>query len=56
MEFFQQMFEITGLAHLVWQLQTADFDDSPNCLTRFRSNRDLGLLVLMALLAGRIAL
>jgi len=47
---------IPGLAlvalHLVWQIRTVDIDDPANCLRRFRSNRDLGLLVFLALLAG----
>jgi 4-hydroxybenzoate polyprenyltransferase len=38
--------------HLVWQIRTVDIDDPANCLRRFRSNRELGLLVLVALLAG----
>jgi 4-hydroxybenzoate polyprenyltransferase len=31
--------------HLAWQVATLDIDDPANCLTRFRSNRDLGLLL-----------
>jgi 4-hydroxybenzoate polyprenyltransferase len=38
--------------HLAWQIRTLDIDDPANCLRRFRSNRDLGLLVLVALLAA----
>ncbi len=37
--------------HLVWQIVTLDIDDSANCLRRFRSNRDFGALVFIALLA-----
>jgi 4-hydroxybenzoate polyprenyltransferase len=42
-------------AHFVWQIRTLEIDAPASCLRRFRSNRDLGLLVCLALLAGRIA-
>ena len=35
-------------AHLVWQVATIDIDDPQNCLKRFRSNRDFGLLFFFA--------
>jgi len=35
---------------LAWQVMTLDIDDPENCLTRFRSNRDFGALVLGAIL------
>jgi len=37
-------------AHLGWQVATLDINDPANCLKRFRSNRDFGALVLLALL------
>jgi 4-hydroxybenzoate polyprenyltransferase len=37
--------------HLVWQIATLDIDDDANCLRRFRSNRDFGALVFLAMLA-----
>ena len=37
--------------HLAWQIVTLDIDDAANCLRRFRSNRDLGAIVFLALLA-----
>jgi 4-hydroxybenzoate polyprenyltransferase len=37
--------------HLIWQIVTLDIDDAANCLKRFRSNRDFGALVFVALLA-----
>jgi 4-hydroxybenzoate polyprenyltransferase len=36
-------------AHLVWQVTTLDIDDADNCLARFRSNRDFGLIVFLAI-------
>ena len=38
--------------HLAWQIRTLDIDDPASCLRRFRSNREVGLLVFLALLAG----
>ena len=39
-------------AHMAWQVIHLDIRDSANCLTVFKSNRDLGLIVLGAILAG----
>jgi 4-hydroxybenzoate polyprenyltransferase len=38
--------------HFAWQIRTLDIDDPVSCLRRFRSNRELGLLVFVALLAA----
>ena len=35
-------------AQLAWQVMTLDIDDADNCLARFRSNRDFGLLIFVA--------
>jgi 4-hydroxybenzoate polyprenyltransferase len=43
-------------AHFAWQIRTLDLDDPPSGLARFRSNRELGLLVLLAILAGKVGL
>ena len=39
-------------AHLIWQVESWDFDAPDNCLKRFRSNRDAGLLVLAGIAAA----
>ncbi|HCX14933.1 MAG TPA: 4-hydroxybenzoate octaprenyltransferase [Rhodospirillaceae bacterium] len=39
--------------HLAWQVITLDINDHSNCLRRFKSNRDFGLLVLTAVLLIR---
>jgi 4-hydroxybenzoate polyprenyltransferase len=39
-------------AHLGWQAATLTIDDPANCLARFRSNRDFGALVMLALVVG----
>ncbi len=44
---------VAGL-HLAWQVRSLDIDDARNCLTRFKSNRDFGLIVLAAIIAGRV--
>ncbi len=44
---------IAAAAHLAWQVITLKIDDQENCLRRFRSNRDFGLLVVFALIAMR---
>jgi len=36
--------------HLIWQVVTLDINDPANCLRRFQSNRDFGLLILASLL------
>jgi 4-hydroxybenzoate polyprenyltransferase len=41
--------------HLAWQVHTLDLDDPRSCLLRFRSNREFGALVFLALLAGKVA-
>lgn len=38
-------------AHMVWQVATLDIDDPGSCLARFRSNRDLGFIVLAGIVA-----
>jgi 4-hydroxybenzoate polyprenyltransferase len=40
--------------HFAWQIRTLELDDPRSCLRRFRSNRDLGLLVCLAILAGKV--
>jgi 4-hydroxybenzoate polyprenyltransferase len=34
---------------LVWQVKTLDIDDPKNCLRRFKSNRDFGLIMFIAI-------
>lgn len=45
--FLLGMFLAAG--HLVWQVTSLDIDDTENCLVRFRSNRDFGLIVFAAI-------
>ena len=40
--------------HLAWQTWTLDIDDDARCLKLFRSNRDFGLIVFIAMVAGRL--
>ncbi len=39
---------------LAWQVATIDIDDPAGCLRRFQLNRETGLLVAAAILAGRL--
>ena len=41
-------------AHLVWQVATLDMSDAKNCLHRFRANRDVGILLLLGLIADML--
>jgi len=47
--FFFLLGMILAAAHLAWQVLSLDIDDAENCLVRFRSNRDLGLIVFAAI-------
>ena len=38
-----------AFAQLAWQVATLDINDADNCRARFRSNRDFGLIVFLAL-------
>jgi 4-hydroxybenzoate polyprenyltransferase len=48
--FFMALLPVAGI--LAWQVQGLELDDAADCLMRFRANRGLGLLVLVALLLG----
>jgi 4-hydroxybenzoate polyprenyltransferase len=50
--FYLLMLAVAG--HFAWQIRTLELDDPRSCLRRFRSNRDLGLLVCLAILAGKV--
>ncbi|GMH60665.1 hypothetical protein TrST_g7547 [Triparma strigata] len=41
-----------GLAHLLWQIRTADFDDVENLAYRFKSNQVVGGMITAGALAG----
>jgi len=45
---------IPAALHAWWQIKTWSMDNPGNCLRRFRSNRDFGLLVFLAIAIGRI--
>lgn len=42
--------------HFTWQAATLDNDDTANCLTRFKSNRDVGFFIAFALFIGKVAI
>ena len=41
--------------HLIWQIKSLDIHTPTHCLMLFKSNRDFGLLVLVAIMAGKIS-
>ena len=40
--------------HLLWQAWKVESDDPQDCLRKFRSNRDVGLLIFAAIVLGRL--
>ena len=40
---------------LVWQVLTLDINDPAGCLVRFKSNREVGVLVALAVVLGRLS-
>ncbi|MBU0725799.1 MAG: 4-hydroxybenzoate octaprenyltransferase [Alphaproteobacteria bacterium] len=44
-----------GAIQLCWQARRIDIDNPADCLATFKSNRDFGLIVLAALVAGQVA-
>ncbi len=49
--FFYLMLGATAV-QFVWQVATLDIDDPRNCLDRFKSNRDVGLMIFLGALLG----
>ncbi len=45
---------ILGGLHLGWQIKAVDIDDPNDCLAKFKSNRDFGLIVLAGTVAARV--
>ncbi len=43
-----------AVVHLTWQVARIDIDDPADCLAKFRANRDYGLIVFAAIVAGRL--
>jgi 4-hydroxybenzoate polyprenyltransferase len=41
-------------AHFLWQARMVDIDDPQDCLAKFRSNRDAGLIVFAAIVLGKL--
>lgn len=43
-----------GAVHLGWQVKQVDIGDPKDCLAKFKSNRDFGLIVFAGIVAGRV--
>jgi 4-hydroxybenzoate polyprenyltransferase len=39
---------------MAWQVTTLDMTDAKNCLRRFRSNRDVGVVIFLGLVADMV--
>jgi 4-hydroxybenzoate polyprenyltransferase len=42
-----------GSLHLVWQVKSINISDPKNCLSRFKSNRNFGLIILAGIIAAQ---
>ena len=49
--FYFVMLSAAGV-HFAWQAATLDIDDPDNCLMRFKSNRDTGLMIFLGIIIG----
>lgn len=47
---------LPAATHLMWQVATVDIHDPKNCLRRFKSNRDFGLLLFAAVIVGQVTI
>ncbi len=45
---------LAALGHLLWQAAAIDIDHPADCLAKFKSNRDFGLLLFAAVVAGQV--
>ena len=45
---------IMGTSQLAWQIRTVDITDPKNCLAKFKSNRNFGLIILAGIIAGQV--
>ncbi len=45
---------IMGASQLAWQIRTVDITDPKNCLAKFKSNRNFGLIILAGIIAGQV--
>ena len=43
-----------GAFQLAWQIRTVDITDPKNCLAKFKSNRNFGLIILAGIVAGQV--
>lgn len=48
--YFAALILVAG--QFIWQVSTLDIDDPDNCLARFKSNRDAGLIIFIGCLLG----
>ena len=52
MEWFYFLMLAVAAMQFIWQVATLRIDDPKNCLARFKSNRDVGLIIFLGALLG----
>lgn len=45
---------LPAAGHLAWQISSVDLDDPKDCLAKFKSNRNLGLLLFVGIMLGKL--
>ena len=45
---------LIGALHLGWQVKSVDIDHPRDCLLKFKSNRDFGLIILFGIIAAQV--
>ena len=49
------VFLLLAAAHLWWQTGTVNITDPKDCLAKFKSNREFGILIFIGIVVGRLA-
>eukprot|EP01102_Stenamoeba_stenopodia_P022665 TRINITY_DN9527_c0_g8_i2.p1 TRINITY_DN9527_c0_g8~~TRINITY_DN9527_c0_g8_i2.p1 ORF type:complete len:191 (-),score=23.28 TRINITY_DN9527_c0_g8_i2:63-635(-) len=46
---------LVGGSHLLWQISSLNINDSRDCLTKFQASRWFGIIILFAIILGKLA-
>jgi 4-hydroxybenzoate polyprenyltransferase len=41
---------VLALVHFIWQIKSLDYENPSNCLSKFKSNRDVGFIILLMMI------
>jgi len=47
---------VAASGHLAWQAKKLDINDPKDCLAKFKSNRDVGIIILIGIVAGQLTI